>query len=520
MRILQIVHLFPPESIAGTQRYCEALSQALVRRGHECLVLSGSDRSAPEAALATVVQGGLSVTRYVRADGRGRHWTEEYDPDAEGLIRRFLDIVRPDLVHLHHWHGLTKNLVAICADLAIPAVVTLHDVWTTCPRTYRIRRDGLFCEEPPATAPCLACAERGPWQTDREVVAALALRRASMDRELALAAAIVVPSEAHRGFLLRLIELPHDRLTVVPNGAISTVTRRPRDAAAGPGFPGRPLQIGHWGHFMREKGTHVILEALCRLRDPSTVHLHLIGGALEEEYGAQLLALARDLPVTLHGPYQPADLCALDLDVAVFASITSESYSFALDEAVRLGLPVLVSDRGALPERIGPGGLTFQAGDAGDLARRLQEILDAPEVLEGMRRNIRPDALLSMEAHVAALEKIYEDAVNCPTPARHSPTPHLELAAHARQQVREREAVLAHLQERLAQVDRALREKEALLHEAERALQEKEALLLQTRRALDTLQDDHAHLSASLMTLKQTPLFKLQDLLTKLSRRS
>ena len=48
MRILRIVHEFPPESIAGTETYCEVLSRRLLERGHECVVLAGSKLSAPK----------------------------------------------------------------------------------------------------------------------------------------------------------------------------------------------------------------------------------------------------------------------------------------------------------------------------------------------------------------------------------------------------------------------------------------------------------------------------------------
>ncbi len=48
-------------------------------------------------------------------------------PTADHLVRKFLELRRPDVVRLQHWLGLTVNLVAICAELGIPWVVTLHD---------------------------------------------------------------------------------------------------------------------------------------------------------------------------------------------------------------------------------------------------------------------------------------------------------------------------------------------------------------------------------------------------------
>ncbi len=499
MRILQVVHGFPPESIAGTERYCEALSRCLLERGHECMVLSGSLRCAPEATLATLDQDGLLVTRYLRAQGRSHRWTEEYGPEAERLVRDLLTLVKPDLVHLHHWLRLTNNLARTCADLGIPVVITLHDDWTSCPRIHRIRREGIFCADPPATAPCLTCAERGPWEGDQEITRALALRREMIDMELAVAAALIVPSEGHRAFLLKTLDLPKDRLAVLPNGSIPTVTAR-QVRGEGAVFPKRLLQIGHWGYLMYHKGTHLILEAVHRLHDPSAVQVHLIGTAIEQEYEQRLRNLAQGILVQFRGPYQPSDLESFDLDIAVFASIFSESYSYALDEAFYLGLPVLVSDRGAFPERIGRAGLTFRAGDAGDLARRIQEILDTPEVLDTMRRSIQvDDTLLSMEAHVAMLEKIYEDAAHSRRLERNSSTPYLKLIAHARQVVEAREAALAELQLRLAQAEQAIHEKEARLQQAE--------------HAVEVLRADNATLRADVERMRQMPLFKLQRML-------
>jgi chromosome segregation ATPase len=270
------------------------------------------------------------------------------------------------------------------------------------------------------------------------------------------------------------------------------------------------------------------------------------------------------MPVQFHGAYRPPDLEALELDIAVLPSIASESYSFALDEAFRLGLPALVPDRGALVERIGAAGLTFRAGEADDLARRLQEILDRPRLLETMRRNIRVDTLFSMEAHVAMIEKAYEEAIQSKVPEQSSFTPYAKLVAQAKQQIRDRDAMLAEFPQRLAQAEQSLQEKEAQLRQAEQGLREKEALLQhailereerlrhaeeeirlvgerlketaerlkeaeqairekdsliqETQRTLDILRGDHANLRSYILELRRTPLFKLQEILAKLSR--
>jgi hypothetical protein len=281
-----------------------------------------------------------------------------------------------------------------------------------------------------------------------------------MESELALAAAIIAPSEAHYAFLRELHGLNGDRFIVLPHGSVPTIGS-PRRKRTGPQYPKRPLQIGHWGYLMYLKGTHLLLEAVRLLRDPSAVELHLIGTASDRDYECRLRDLSQGITVRFHGAYQPEDLLGFDLDLAIFPSVTCESYSFTLDEAFRLRLPVIVSDRGALPERVGDAGLKFRAGDAADLAKQIQEILDAPDLLVRMRRNIRPGNLVSMEAHVAMLEKIYEDAAHARKRKRKSHTPYLKLVAHAQQQVIEREEALARLQQQLASAEAHAQELEA-----------------------------------------------------------
>jgi len=446
MRILQIVHGFSPEFVGGTEAHCEELSRRLLEQGHECMVLAGSNQSAKEAALVTVDQEGLLVTRYMGTKGPARDWTEAYDPEAESTIRQFLALIRPDIVHVHHWLRLTTNLVMICADLGIPAVISLHDAWASCPRIHRIRHDGTFCTDPSGVAPCIQCVPRGTWQNEEEVASSLVLHREMMEQELTMAAALIVPSQAHAAFIGPLLKIPRDRLTVIPNGPISRATMHEgRNKCLN--NQNRPLQIGHWGHLSYFKGTHMILEAVHQLRDPTAVEVHLIGSTDDVEYYRRLHELTQEIRVHFHGFYRPAELRNFDLDLAIFASIASESYSFTLDEALQCGIPVLVPNRGALPERIGEAGLTFQAGNVSDLACQLQLLLDSPDILDSLRQNISQLKRASWEDCIPMLEAIYENIIEFGPKERlkepGAESMYLKQLIHLQRQLHNREAILA-----------------------------------------------------------------------------
>lgn len=410
MRILQIAHRALPHEVGGTEAYMAAVSKVLTARGHECLVLAGTDEGAPEPRLLKTRHDGLWLIRYasdLTAWHRG-HWTRSFDPEAARLLREFLAFARPDIVHVHHWMRLTDNLVAVCAGEGIPVVVTVHDLWISCPRGMRFTRDDAFCAEPSSLALCLACVERTPWQDDIEIGNAIEIRLRTLAQELELAACLVVPSETQKRLLSRTMGTIFDRARVLPHGSLVEWASVTSDSTNG--FPNRSLQIGYWGNLWPLKGVHLLLDAVRRLADPDRVAIHLYGGHAPPWYQEQLEAAAAGLRVRFYGPYVPSDLAGLDLDVAVFPSLAHESFGFVLDEAFRAGLPVIVSDRGALAERAGSAGLIFSAGDAAGLAARIQEILDQPELLGVLRSAIPVSPSPAMEAHVDALERLYQEA--------------------------------------------------------------------------------------------------------------
>lgn len=80
MKIVQIVHEFMPEFVGGTELYCNAVARELASRGHECVVLTGTQESRPAPELVTVDQEGLLVTRLVGSLPWPDRWSPVYRP--------------------------------------------------------------------------------------------------------------------------------------------------------------------------------------------------------------------------------------------------------------------------------------------------------------------------------------------------------------------------------------------------------------------------------------------------------
>jgi glycosyltransferase involved in cell wall biosynthesis len=401
VKVLLALHGYPPELVGGTESAVQALAHGLLRRGHEPIIVAGSmDHAAgfrvSESRDDVPGHGSIRVLRIHRADLYFDHWHKSASGRVEQAFREILRAERPALVHVHHWIRLSRGLVATAARERIPAVVTLHDLWTTCLVTFRVRTDTQrFCAAPLAPSPCLACAGRLPpftrWVDAAGARMRLAEHKAELARELALARGVLAVCRTHGVTVERMLELPPGALRVraIPPGR--DVRLAARAPLAPPARQGK-LAVACWGHLSRLKGADVLLEALRRVPDPSRIELRIAGGEVEPAFAARVHALAAGLDVRFYGAYgRSEDLQQHPVAQAhVFATGTraAESWGLVVDEATQLGLPVVVPRSGAFTERLvgEPWGLYYEPCDPDSLARVLWRLVTEPETLERLRR--------------------------------------------------------------------------------------------------------------------------------------
>jgi glycosyltransferase involved in cell wall biosynthesis len=437
--------------VGGTESATRALAHGLVRHGHEAVIVAGTlrheqgfrrslelDHVAGHASGAPSEAGGraIRVHKIHRADLYFDHWQKSASARASLAFRDVLREERPDLVHVQHWIRLSRDLVQRAAQERIPSVVTLHDLWTTCLVTFRVKPEsGEFCEAPLAPSPCIRCAAqvppRTPWLSYEAQGVALLERSADLARELELARAVLAPTRAHAEAVARYLGLAGARMNVrvVPHGR--DLALRPR-APLAPPSGSQELVLGAWGHLYRLKGLDRVLRALHLLRDPARVALHVAGGEPEAAYAREVHELARGLEVRFHGPFEGAALDRHPVGrVHAFVSGTRahESWGLVLDEAVALRLPLVLPRSGAYAERLreGGGALFYEPGSEAGLAAVLERLLDEPALLSALRealpaaRDFTPSTEDNVRAHLA----VYEDALRA-GPLEVSPPPERE----------------------------------------------------------------------------------------------
>ena len=421
IKVLYVVHGFPPDTWAGTEVYTLGLARGLAARGHEVAVFTRTPAGPDGPADFSVEEGTFEELRVWRMTHRLEHpdLRASYEqPAAEAAFARVLATEQPDVVHFQHLIHTSTSLVRVAKDAGCATVVHCHDYWGLCPRVQLIRPDGEVCEQGMGSG-CFACVKEkslesiprlaaldglaGPALRElarrvsgTEVLAPAMRRKATeyldlRDREEVVLQAYadcdlqVSPSRFLRDRYLATGRFDPHRFLFSENGLrvehLHAAAKTPR--------PGGVLRVGFIGSLVWYKGVGVLVEAMQQLAG-LPIELVVHGGFAPEEdaHHAELRELAAGTQTRFLGRFDNGRLPEIhrDLDVLVVPSLWFENAPVTIAEAFACGTPLVVSGFGGMAEfvRDGVDGLHFEPGRASDLARQLRRLLEEPGLLASL----------------------------------------------------------------------------------------------------------------------------------------
>lgn len=405
LRVVHVVHGWPPWNHAGTESYAARLVRAQALRHDIAVYARYAPGDRPRGSALELVDGGARVrlvaNDFLQRDPLSRNALHDRRLAAD--FGRLLDEQRPDLVHVHHLAGHALTLPREATRRAVPLVWQLQDWWAACARANRLDASGRLCPGP-APRRCAACLPptrlppRALWGP-----LLYALRGALARRALGGAAAFLAGSSAvvedHRRFGL----LPPGVPVHLCDYGVPEIAAPPRR----PPLENSPLRLGFVGTLAPHKGLHVAVAALAGLpRD--RVRLEVWGEPRTGEYAEEVRRLAGGLDLRFHVPFPDSERAEIlaGLDLLVAPSLGLESYGLAVAEALAAGVPVLASARGALADRLAAGGgALFDPERPETLRALIESALEQPERLADWRRSIPPQAPFAR--HATEVEEIY-----------------------------------------------------------------------------------------------------------------
>lgn len=446
MKILQVVHGFPPYSIGGTENYAYYLSQALAKK-HKIFVFSPvGDLRAKEYSLGYLYSQGLenfTINNNLRLCDS---FEKTYKNDIIGRkFRAILDKVNPDMVHVQHLLHLATDVVEEAKERDIPVIFTLHDYWLICPQGQLLKNNERPCVKED-NFECVHCI-RHQLNIRKNTLKIYYLLSGCMPKYLlrlikniyffycrmhlknnnrlnlvngrishmkAVFSKIDLFIAPSRFLKMKFIEsgIPEDKIAFLPLGL---------DFDNFKGFkkiPSDTLRFGFIGNLFPGKGSHIAIECFNKIKNAG-IELKIYGKNAHSKrssdtYLYQIRKMVKNKNIKFMGEFNNGKISDIfaNMDVLIVPSIWYENSPLVIQEALITGTPVIASRIGGIPELIedGVNGFLFEPDNADDLYDKVTTIIKNPSLIEKMKQEMR--APKSIEENMKEIEKIYHRFVS------------------------------------------------------------------------------------------------------------
>jgi glycosyltransferase involved in cell wall biosynthesis len=371
-RILIISALYPPDVIGGAEMSAAAFAQWLKKKGAQVGVITTA-KTAGEVCDGKS-EDGITIWRYhaqrpyplfhfLTANKWLKplwHLLDHFAPSNRTVIAQALDSFKPDFVNIHVLQGIGYNALLELAKRDIPTLYTLHDMGLACIRMSMFK-NGAECK-----SQCTLCASSTAYKAH---LAALVPRLGYCS-----------PSRANLEKLAQFFPVRIRPHTAIMNPNAYPVPRAARIAS-------KELRILFVGRLHSTKGVHLLLETARRLSEQYNFKITIVGSGPDE-------AMLRDM----YGAYSWCHFTGfinqvdisnimMNSDVLCVPSLWLENSPGVIIHALGLGLPVIGSNKGGIPELVDDdkNGALFDVENADGLYDLLKTILLNPERLIAWR---------------------------------------------------------------------------------------------------------------------------------------
>lgn len=395
MRILIIAHGHPDINVGGGEKAAYILFNRFRETdGIEAFFLARA-ADAPDSRGSHVSAYPGRVNEYFLHTSMADYFNMSADrPEILNSFREFLKVVRPDVIHFHHYIHMGVELLKVARDTCpeAPLLMTLHEYIALCNREGQMIKTvtNKLCYESNHLDCSMCFPDRQP--TD------FFLRDNYIKRFFGEVDAFVVPSRFLRDRYIKW-GIPEEKFVFMPYGA--ELKTLPKLTAAEKSAEEKCNVFGFFGQINNYKGLDVLISAIAYMskKERRGLHLEVFGNlsvGLSDDRRALIenAFIEHKATVRFNGPYQSIDLPRLirRVDWVVTPSVWWENAPLVIDEAFASGKPVICSNIGGMAEKVRHGidGLHFEVGNHRSLARTMVAASGDFGQYVGLKSNIAP----------------------------------------------------------------------------------------------------------------------------------
>jgi glycosyltransferase involved in cell wall biosynthesis len=372
MRVLVLSAMFPPNAKGGAEISAFNLASWLAAQGHTVGVIMAAKSSDDEQF--GIQENNLTIWRVlmprpypVFLQGQVTpvlkplwHVQDHFDPRNASIVGRIIDEFKPDFCNVHYLQGLGHNILAELGKRDIPVMYVMPDLAVTCVRTTMFVK-GTTCEQ--LCVPC-KISSRYKLSQIRKVrrIGFCSPSRSNLERNMRFQALSDYPT-AH---ILNANKYPSPE-----------IPRHKSDI----------VRFVYAGRLHPAKGVDVLLQAAESLAGEFQFHFKIVGGGGSDDELRARFGGYDWVDFTGHLTLQQTINQIASSDVLCIPSIWMENSPGVVIQALGLGVPVIGSNVGGIPELVlhEKNGLLVEPGDVEAWRAALLSILREPGKLDGYR---------------------------------------------------------------------------------------------------------------------------------------
>lgn len=392
MKICLISNLYPPNVLGGAEVSVKKVSEELVKKGHEVIVIttpfSENDVEIINGVKIYQVKP-LNLYEIYHHPNQSMllkplwHIIDLWNPYDERIIKNILKTENPDIVHIHNFKGLSLSSFAPAKSLKIPMVFTAHDYSLVCMRANLLNSSGEICKNPSALC-----------KIYNQIQKHLAKNKVDL---------LISPSQ----FVINKLKsnglFKDVKSKKIPLGIeLKDNEKFEKDYSQ--------TNILYVGNLGEHKGVHILLKAFRKIENMN-IRLDIVGKGLCSE---KLKSMSEnDNRIKFHDFLEGKELIKMyqQANLTVVPSIWYDNSPMVIYESFSCRTPVIGSKIGGIPELIEDGfnGYLFEAGNVNELQKLLENLIDSPETLKKLEQGTYESVQrYTMDKHIKQLETEYQ----------------------------------------------------------------------------------------------------------------
>ena len=419
MKILKIIHGYPPNYNAGSEVYSQSICNELAKN-HDIAVFT-REENLYAADHAIRMERKNNISFYFTNKAREKDGYSH--PDLDKKFSELLADIKPDVAHIGHLNHLSTGFVKVLKTHNIPIVFTLHDFWLMCPRgqflqiNFKNSSFNQLCDGQEDRKCATNCYNRyfsgqaEDAEHDANYWTNWIARRMKETKNIVQDVALfIAPSRYLMNRFVTDFGVPLSKITYLDYGFplhyLSPMERKPKEN----------FTFGYIGTHIPSKGIDLLIHAFSKITQPATLK---IWGRENGQSTKNLKAIAQNCPnkVVFLGEYVNTNLANevfAHVDCIVVPSIWGENAPLVIHEAQACKIPVITADFGGMAEYVKhlENGLLFEHRNAVNLAEKMLFALENEQKMKelGNRGYLYADngAVPNIEGHCKILEHIYQ----------------------------------------------------------------------------------------------------------------